>query len=397
MMTTLEAFIRDLKKRTTSVFDLSLQSKIFSPAEAYWNQRFELRSLRERIFKLFNAVDCKDDLSPCQWAQLMAAVLEFKPDLILELGRHYGNSTCAFTEAANHLIDEGHSCRVVSICLSDNWEHITQKRIEREVNEDWFNPLKAIRDNILTFDYESVFKGTKRCLIFWDAHGFDVAECVLGRILPGIVEIPNLVIMHDLSDARYIAAESAQYGKNGIWKRNDWSGPRVRIGNIDSSVEQAVAIVDFVSRNNIAFDSADHVFNKEIGKDSLRMEEMQEILGNELFSISAHWFWFTLNGIKETLTFPSFHAAVSQKCNEINILEQVQIVGVSLKEAVLSQPQLIQVIQRVNRYLKMDKTSLAIRIVNKELGHIRDSADILTRIKEYDEERHFELKDEVSI
>jgi hypothetical protein len=39
--------------------------------------------------------------------------------VILELGRGQGNSTCAFTEATN--LKQG-QMRVLSLCLSDNWE-----------------------------------------------------------------------------------------------------------------------------------------------------------------------------------------------------------------------------------------------------------------------------------
>jgi cephalosporin hydroxylase len=50
---------------------------------------------------------------------MTAAVLEFKPDLILELGRAMGNSTAAFTNAANLLGPS--ACRVLSLCLSYEW------------------------------------------------------------------------------------------------------------------------------------------------------------------------------------------------------------------------------------------------------------------------------------
>ena len=36
-----------------------------------------------------------------------------------------------------------------------------------------------------------------------------------------------------------------------LWRGNDWSGPRVRLGHLDSCVEQAVAMVDFTSRNGV--------------------------------------------------------------------------------------------------------------------------------------------------
>jgi len=377
--------------------DLSLEQKTFSPAQAYWNQRLALRALRERILKLSDAIDYKGDLSPYQWAQLMSVVLEFKPDIILELGRHHGNSTCAFTEAVNYLNRDGSACRVVSICLSDNWEKITQWRILGVTDDEWFEPLTVIRGDILTFDFKSVLEGKQRCMVFWDAHGYDVAECVLGRILPGIAGITNLVIMHDLSDARYIPAESSEYGANGIWKGNDWSGPRIRLGNINSAVEQAVSIVDFVSRNNILFDSADHILNVEIGKDPARFKEMQDVLGNDLFSLGAHWFWFTLNGVRGPLTFPRYQAAVSSNHCEISIFDQVRVLGISLRDAVLSNPQLTHIIQRVNNYLKIGKMNLALRIIEKELGQFRESSEILSGIRRLERSNLPKSEEEIRI
>jgi hypothetical protein len=351
----------------------------FSPAKAYWNQRKVLSSMRDRINALSDAVDHKTDLFPFQLAQLMSSALEFQPELIIELGRGKGNSTCGFTEVANQLRAQGLPCDVVSLCISEDWEQQTQWKVLEVVDENWFKPLTAIRGNILTFDFDSILKGVKKCLVFWDAHGFDVAECVLGKILPGIQGMENLIIMHDLSDARYIPSESSSYKEQKLWRGNDWSGPRVRLGNIDSSVEQAVAIVDFTSRNKIPFDSADHSFDVEISGDPMKMKEMQDVLG-DLFNLGAHWFWFTLNGTKGPLTFPDFQAPVMNDHYEINISEQTQIMGVSLKEAVLAQPDMVEVIQRVNRYLKMEKPKLAVRIVERELSDLNEKNDILAKL-----------------
>ncbi len=359
--------------------------KVFTPAQAYWNQREVLRSMRDRIHALSDAVDNKSDLWPYQLSQLMAAALEFKPEVIIELGRGKGNSTCGFTEVANHIRRQGHRCDVVSLCISEDWEQTTQWKVMEIVERDWFEPLRALRGNILTFDYDSILKGAKRCLVFWDAHGFDVAECVLGRILPKIQEMENLIIMHDISDGRYIPPETSSYNGQRLWRGNDWSGPRIRLGFMDSSVEQAVAIVDFTSRNRIPFDSADHSINVEIGSDPVKMKDMENVLG-DLFNLGAHWCWFTLNDAKGPLTFPDFQADVMNDHLEINITEQTQIMGVSLNNAVLSQPDLVEVIQRVNRYVKMEKPKLAARIVERELGNLNEKKDILAKLGNTDSE-----------
>ena len=185
-----------------------------SPAQAYWRQRAAVREATSRLVALQEAVDHLSNLSPPQWAQLLAFALEFRPTLILELGRQLGNSTCVFTEAANRL--PVGSCRVLSLCRSDDWEARTAPRLRGIVPPEWFSPLRAELADILTWDYRSLIRADDRVLVFWDAHGFEIAECVLGEILPLLADRPHVVAMHDLSDARYLAPEILNRPKQGF-------------------------------------------------------------------------------------------------------------------------------------------------------------------------------------
>lgn len=276
--------------------------KPISAGGAYWNQRRALAENRKRILDLFGAVGSRSDLSLFQWSQLLAMTLEYQPDLVVELGRGRGNSTCVFTEAMNLLGTRGGY--VISLCLSVDWEERTRTEVAKCVPPDWFDPLAAVKQDILAFDFQPILQHAKRCLLFWDAHGFDIAECALGKILPLIAGKEHLVVMHDLSDARYASDAHRFYGTNGLWKGNSWSGPRLQIGHIDSSVEQAVAVVDFSSRNRIALHSADESLQDEIGADPKRLKEMQDLLGDEIFSLHAYWYYFTLNERADLYTFP---------------------------------------------------------------------------------------------
>ena len=280
-----------------------------TPSQAYWNQRKELAEFRPRAEQLQQAMDA-GDLSTFQWAQLFAMALEFKPDLILELGRLTGNSTCVFTEAANRL----GSCSVISLDLEDYWEKKTLPKIGKIVPPDWFKPLQALRTNILTFDFETVLKNASRVLVFWDAHGFEIAECVLGRILPAIQHKPHLVMMHDMSDARYCDPQSTiPYGENRLWTGLTAGGERVRLGHISSAVPQSIAIVDFTSRNEVTLNSADHDLHTEFGSDSSKKAELEKLLGDKFFSLEAHWFWFSLNGMTQPCTFPRYDSQEMQR------------------------------------------------------------------------------------
>jgi len=279
------------------------KSMAVTPSRAYWNHRHALAEFRPRAEELQQAVDRVGDLSPCQWAQLFVMALEFKPGLILELGRGIGNSTCVFTEAANRL----GSCSVISMDLGDSWEKITVPKIRKIVPPDWFQPLQALQANILTFDFETAFKNAGRVLLFWDAHGFDIAECVLGRILPAIEHLPHLVIMHDMTDARYCEPKyTVPYGENGLWKGVNAESARMRLGHISSAVAQAIAIVDFTSRNELNLYSADHDLHTEFGSGSSKKAELKDLLGDEFFSLNAHWFWFSLNDMARPCTFPRY-------------------------------------------------------------------------------------------
>jgi hypothetical protein len=149
-------------------------------------------------------------------------------------------------------------------------------------------------------------------LVFWDAHGFDIAECVLGRILPIVATVEHLVIMHDLSDTRYSSEEHLEYGEYGLWKGNNWSGPRLKLGIIDSAVEQSIAVLDFATRNHITLDSADHSFHTALTPE--QQSEMREQLG-ELFDSQGHWFYFSLNERPGPYKFPRYssQAAVAKQ------------------------------------------------------------------------------------
>ena len=273
----------------------------FRPALAYWNQRHALASSRDRILALSRAVDRPSDCNPFQFAQLMAAAMDFRPDVILELGRGRGNSTCAFTEASSQC---GGAIRIVSICNSGDWTEFTIPRLRGVVPQDWFAPLQIRREDILAFDYTKIFADAGRVLVFWDAHGFDIAECVLGGILPLIAGREHVILMHDLSDTRYASRDEMNYGPYGLWKgKNDWTGPRLKLGIVDSAVEQSIAALDFTTRNRLTFNSADHSIHTDLT--GQQQSEMRALLG-ELFETQGHWFYFTMNEHPGPYTFPRF-------------------------------------------------------------------------------------------
>jgi hypothetical protein len=160
--------------------------------------------------------------------------MDFKPDLIIEFGRASGNSTALFNEAANQL---GNS-KVISLCLSTDWQRNTAPGIKKIVDKNWFDKLDDKVCNFISEDIgqylDAEIAKSQRVSLLWDAHEFDVAEFILGRVMPQVSNKQNLILMHDISDIRY-CKEERDYDGQGVWRGGydtDQSGaPRVVIGN----------------------------------------------------------------------------------------------------------------------------------------------------------------------
>jgi len=282
-------------------------SKVPSPAAALWNQREAIAALRERFRNFSVAIGELSSLSYYQWAQLASIVLEFRPDCIVELGRDVGNSTACFMEVANLLGPT--NCHIVSLCRRSEWLTRTTPRIRKLVSPEWFNAADIRVCDIRECDARALVKEADRCLVFWDAHGFEVAEWVLGRLLPELVNKPHVILMHDLSDTRFEAG-SREYPETGIWKGTNAREPGFWLGNIFSRVAQAISAVDFCTRNNLALHSAAESLHSEIAGDSKKTMELRELLGDEFFSLEAHWFWFTLNEAPGDIFFPPYRPSM---------------------------------------------------------------------------------------
>jgi hypothetical protein len=258
--------------------------------------------MSERIRALSESVGDTVSCTPVQLAQFFAMAREFGADLILELGRGAGNSTCAFTEAANQLPTP---CRIVSVCQSSAWHDETVPRLLPAVGSSWLQPLEAVQHDILTFDFASVLEDAQRVLIFWDAHGFEIAECVLGKLLPLVAHKDHIVLLHDMSDLRY-CGEVDPEGNYALWIGDAGGEGRFCIGNVCSKVPQAISIMDFITRNRLTLESADHSIHTTIANDPQKAAEMRTLLG-PLFSPYAHFFWFTLNEHPGPYKFPADH------------------------------------------------------------------------------------------
>jgi predicted O-methyltransferase YrrM len=175
------------------------------------------------------------DLPLENWQELYDSTLEFRPDLVLELGRGYGNSTAVFTEAAQTI-----PCRVVSIGFDSEhaWNTRTAPRLARVVDADWFAPLTVIQDDITTFDFGPLLEGSTRTLVYWDAHGGDVADAIFERLLPALPQ-ENAIVVDDVWPVLEQYGQRAEYRAGPLW----------------SLFDEIVPLWDYLSEHGIEFAS----------------------------------------------------------------------------------------------------------------------------------------------
>jgi hypothetical protein len=293
------------------------QPRPFDIGGYYYDQRHRIHEDAAVLRRLIKAVDWTNDLAPAQWAQWYSVALGFAPDLIIELGRGYGNSTALFAQAARRL---GRT-KIVSLCVSGEWDSLVAPRIAKLVDPAWFASVDARRTDILSADYQEIIADHQRVLVLWDAHGFEIAELVLGEILPRLVDRQHLVLMHDISDNRY-AGVPRSYGGHPLWKGSRWQqrtgawDSRVNIGWMNSIQDQVIALADFSARNDLEIGSADHEYAEFFAAHPEHAPEMEQQL-QDFFAPIGHWAFLSLVGKIGPFHFPGMSGwrAAANRCD----------------------------------------------------------------------------------
>jgi hypothetical protein len=209
------------------------------------NQAEVISARVARLSALKRAVDCHK-IDWMEWLLLFAAAADYRPDLIVEIGRSRGNSTCALTEAAM-LID---GCRVRSYDVDGEraYETVTLPAIRPLVSPDWLGRQEIIHQDFTYEHPDDLLRDGRRVLVFWDAHGPAVARHMLSRIAPALATREHLILVHDILDARYVPVSHEYVTPTG--HHNCWRGHLV------SDCEELDPIFDFVSRNGIQVNTA---------------------------------------------------------------------------------------------------------------------------------------------
>lgn len=272
------------------------------------HQQGTITANQQRVRALHEAVDDSTSLSLNQWVHFHALALEYQPDLFIEIGRGFGNSTVAFVEALNHYNPQG---RVYSMCLADSWDAVTLPRLKAFLPDEWFAPLDAQIIDIREVDFERVVGDARRVMVLWDAHGLVVADCVLSRLLPRIADREHLVVMHDISDGRYCENPLSYEGKP-FWRGQEtgWTSEtaRLKLGWIDTVVEQTIPALDFLTRNGLELASADHFVKTEISRNPALLQQLRDSYPEGFFSDVNHWAFFSLNDAPGPYNFPAYQA-----------------------------------------------------------------------------------------
>ena len=134
-----------------------------------------------------------------------------------DLGTGRGNSAGVFSVVGEALGDRGHDLLIHTFDIHDRWNAeispLLGSRIAKRV--------VAHVGDLTEFDFFPLIEPSGSVLVFWDAHGFNVADAVLTQIMPLLVERRHVVVCHDISDNRF-HSERRSYGGLPFWRGMDY-------------------------------------------------------------------------------------------------------------------------------------------------------------------------------
>jgi hypothetical protein len=262
----------------------------------------EAVAFRKRLDLIRLLVDEPGNLNVLQGLQFYALCLEYQPDLIIELGRGFGNSTCVFAEAITQI---GHG-RLVSFDLDTLWQEQTLPKLKSSELAFLLPVIDARRQDIKAADFNAIVGRARKVLVYWDAHGWDAADGVLCSLLPAIASCSHIVACHDVSDNRYVEVERS-YGSRMFWREPELKevSARYNIGWINTQEAQFLPLTDFLWRNQCALRSADEDLATWRKNHAERQAAVEQAIGHDEFSPGCHWAYFSLNDTEAELTFPA--------------------------------------------------------------------------------------------
>jgi len=178
--------------------------------------------------------------------------------------------------------------------------------------------------DVLELDVEAALRGKRRVFFLLDAHGWDVAEYVVGVVVPELFKREHVLFMHDVVLPTHYAAVYAKYfphdptrptdgmegyGGRGIWRGSEETWDRfLFLNGLAGRYPEFVALVDFVNRNGLTLHALEASVRQAIEDYPERREEMQRLLGDRMYAPFSAFAWLSLDPLDRPtqLRFPTF-------------------------------------------------------------------------------------------
>ena len=97
-----------------------------------------------------------------------------------------------------------------------------------------------MQEDITELDFVPVLGGTRRTLVYWDAHGTDVAAAIFARVLPAL-PAENKIVIDDIWTTRERYGLEAVYHAGPMW----------------SLFEELLPLWDYLNERSIDFQAGD--------------------------------------------------------------------------------------------------------------------------------------------
>jgi len=233
-----------------------------------------------------------------QWQcfQYAAFARAFAPDCVLQFGRWSGEFTFSLMTGMNCATSSSRS-RLWSFCKSILWNRGPEyQKLVTCLGSLWLSRANFIAGLPTNSELAEIVSTAKRILVFWNDPSPEAGDIVLGGVMPLIQNKDHAVIIHGISDGRFGTTPSYEGDAAGMMILGD-------IGDIWSRRIDLPRIIDFIVRNNLQLLSPERAFKNKIDTQRQLVGELQNSIG-PLFSTSAGWHWFTLNGHAMPMFFP---------------------------------------------------------------------------------------------
>ena len=233
-------------------------------AAAIENNIDALENIASELHAVLQLIDDSGNLTFRQGLCLAALCLERSPDVVLDLGTGRGNSAAVFSVVAKMLQGLGHDLTIHTFDTQNRWKVETSAKLDADIAK---RVVPHVGD-LTEFNFDPVLKSAGSVLVFWDAHGFAVADTVLTRVMPIIAERRHIVVCHDISDNRF-HLQRRSYGGLPFWRGMDHfydkrNTTEINIGWISTVVDQILPLTDFCFRNDIEIFSFDYQIRHEL-------------------------------------------------------------------------------------------------------------------------------------